>query len=63
MDINTTARLSDLIDDKSAFVTESGINTRGDVDKVKSFGAKACLIGQSLCESDNIEEKFLELFS
>ncbi|MHC4271021.1 MAG: indole-3-glycerol phosphate synthase TrpC [Planctomycetota bacterium] len=62
VDINTTARLSDLIEGKGTFVTESGIKTRDDVDKIKSFGAQACLIGQSLCESESIEEKFRELF-
>jgi indole-3-glycerol phosphate synthase len=62
VDINTTGRLSELIEKEDGFVSESGIKTRDDVDKVKSFGAKACLIGQSLCESESIEEKFRELF-
>jgi len=62
VDINTTARLAELIEDKSGFVTESGIKIREDVEKAKKFGARACLIGQTLCESENIEEKFRELF-
>ncbi|MHC4265250.1 MAG: indole-3-glycerol phosphate synthase TrpC [Planctomycetota bacterium] len=62
VDINTTARLGDLIEGEGVFVTESGIKTRDDVEKVKSFGAKACLIGQALCGSESIEEKFQELF-
>ncbi|MHC4842558.1 MAG: indole-3-glycerol phosphate synthase TrpC [Planctomycetota bacterium] len=62
VDINTTTRLSELIENEDGFVTESGIKTRGDVEKVKSFGAKACLIGQTLCGSESIEEKFRELF-
>jgi indole-3-glycerol phosphate synthase len=63
VDINTTTRLSELVENEDGFVTESGIKTRDDVEKVKSFGVKACLIGQTLCESESIEEKFQELFS
>jgi indole-3-glycerol phosphate synthase len=62
VDINTTTRLSELVENEDGFVTESGIKTRDDVEKVKSFGVKACLIGQTLCESESIEEKFRELF-
>jgi indole-3-glycerol phosphate synthase len=62
VDLNTTARLGEFINDKSRLVTESGIKTREDVDKIKSFGVNACLIGQTLCESESISEKFTELF-
>ena len=33
-----------------------------DVEKLKSVGVGACLIGQTLCESEIIEDKFHELF-
>jgi indole-3-glycerol phosphate synthase len=61
-DLNTTSRLAELIDNKSELVAESGIKTRSDVEKLKSIGVRAVLIGQVLCESADIEEKFTELF-
>ncbi len=61
VDINTTTRLAGLIDQEK-FVAESGIKTKDDVEKLKSVGASAVLIGQTLCEHQDIEEKFTELF-
>jgi indole-3-glycerol phosphate synthase len=62
VDLNTTSRLAELVDDKNELVAESGIKTRADVEKLKSVGVRAVLIGQTLCESPRIEEKFKELF-
>lgn len=62
VDLNTTARLAGLLDDTSELVAESGIKTKADVEKLKSVGVKAVLIGQTLCEHPDIEEKFKELF-
>jgi len=62
VDLNTTSRLAELVEDKSELVSESGIKTRGDVEKLKSVGVRAVLIGQTLCESPDIEAKFTELF-
>ncbi len=62
VDLNTTSRLAELVDDKNELVAESGIKTRADVEKLKSVGVRAVLIGQTLCEHPNIEEKFAELF-
>jgi len=62
VDLNTTSRLAELLDSKDELVTESGIKTRADVEKIKSVGVRAVLIGQTLCENPNIEEKFTELF-
>jgi indole-3-glycerol phosphate synthase len=62
VDIRTTLRLADLLDDTSELVSESGVRTRDDVRKLRSAGVKAVLIGQTLCEHPNIEEKFAELF-
>jgi indole-3-glycerol phosphate synthase len=62
VDINNTARLAELADGKFKLVAESGIKTRADVKKLKSIGVGAVLIGQTLCESHDIEEKFEELF-
>jgi indole-3-glycerol phosphate synthase len=62
VDLNTTSRLAGLLDNTNELVAESGIKTRADVEKLKSVGVKAVLIGQTLCEHLDIEEKFHELF-
>jgi len=62
VDLNTTSRLANLVDNKNELVAESGIKTRADVEKLKSVGVRAILVGQTLCESSNIQEKFAELF-
>ena len=62
VDLNTTSRLAELLDNKKELVAESGIKTRADVEKLKSVGVRAVLIGQTLCENPDIEEKFAELF-
>ena len=62
VDLNTTARLAELFHNMSELVTESGIKTRSDVEKIKSLDVRAVLIGQTLCENNDIEAKFKELF-
>ncbi len=62
VDLNTTSRLAELLDNKKELVAESGIKTRADVEKLMSVGVRAVLIGRTLCESRTIEEKFTELF-
>ncbi|MHC4631633.1 MAG: indole-3-glycerol phosphate synthase TrpC [Planctomycetota bacterium] len=62
VDLNTTSRLAEFLDNKKELVAESGIKTRADVEKLMSVGVRAVLIGQTLCESQTIEEKFTELF-
>ena len=61
-DLNTTSRLAELFDNKNELVAESGIKSRADVEKLKSVGVRAVLVGQVLCESPDIEKKFTELF-
>jgi indole-3-glycerol phosphate synthase len=62
VDLNTTSRLAEFIDNKNELVAESGIKTKADVEKLKSVGVRAVLIGQTLCEKSDIEGKFAELF-
>ena len=62
VDLGTSRRLAELVDNKKELVAESGIKTRADVEKLKSVGVRAVLVGQTLCESRTIEEKFTELF-
>jgi indole-3-glycerol phosphate synthase len=62
VDLNTTARLAELVENKKELVAESGIKTRQDVEKLKTIGINGVLIGQTLCQSEAIEDKFAELF-
>jgi indole-3-glycerol phosphate synthase len=62
VDLNTTSRLAGFLENRKELVAESGIKTRDDVKKMISVGVKAILIGQILCQSPDIEEKFVELF-
>jgi len=62
VDLNTTTRLAELVDNKNELVAESGIKTRADVEKLKSVGIRTVLVGQTLCESADIEKKFSQLF-
>jgi indole-3-glycerol phosphate synthase len=62
VDLNTTLRLAGLLDNKVDLVAESGIKTRVDVEKLKTAGVSAVLIGQTLCESRDIAARFKELF-
>lgn len=62
VDLNTTSRLAELAGEKAKLVSESGIKTRADVEKLRRIGVRAVLIGQTLCQSRNIAEKFAELF-
>ncbi|MFQ6034870.1 MAG: indole-3-glycerol phosphate synthase TrpC [Sedimentisphaerales bacterium] len=62
VDLNTTSRLAQLADNKRELVAESGIKTRADVEKLISLGVRAVLVGQVLCASESIEQKFVELF-
>jgi indole-3-glycerol phosphate synthase len=62
VDLGTTSRLAEFIDNKSELAAESGIKTRADVEKLKSIGIGAVLVGEALCRSGDIEKNFKELF-
>jgi indole-3-glycerol phosphate synthase len=62
VDINTTGRLAELVDNKRELVAESGIKTREDVSRLVHVGVGAVLIGETLCGSGDIAGKFSELF-
>jgi indole-3-glycerol phosphate synthase len=62
VDLGTSRRLAELVDNKKELVAESGIKSRADVEKLRLIGVGAVLVGQVLCESEDIEKKFEELF-
>jgi indole-3-glycerol phosphate synthase len=63
VDINNTGRLAELVENRKDLIAESGIKTRQDVEKLIQIGVGGVLIGQTLCESESIEDKFNELFN
>lgn len=62
VDVNTTSRLAEFVDNKRELVAESGIRTRDDVEKLIRVGVGAVLIGETLCRSESISAKWEELF-
>lgn len=62
IDLNTTGRLAELVDNRRELIAESGIRTRQDVEKLIALGVGGVLIGQTLCASGDIAATFAELF-
>jgi indole-3-glycerol phosphate synthase len=60
-DINTTRRLRPLIPEGRIVVSESGINNRDDIKKLKEWGVNAVLVGEALVTASNILTKMEEL--
>lgn len=63
IDINTTFQLRREIPPGKIVVSESGIRTRGDVQRLAEGGIDAMLIGTSFMEADDISGKIEELLS
>jgi len=57
VDFGTTLRLRPLIPRGTIVVSESGVETRGDLLKLAEAGVDAALIGSSLMAADDIESK------
>ncbi|MEA2639934.1 MAG: indole-3-glycerol phosphate synthase [Chloroflexota bacterium] len=61
VDLGTTERLVPLIPDSTVVISESGISTRADVERVTAAGAKAVLVGEALVTSGDPAAKVREL--
>jgi indole-3-glycerol phosphate synthase len=61
VDLTTTERLRPLIPPDRIVVSESGIKDRNDIEKLKSWGVDAILIGESLISAPDIATKMKEL--
>jgi indole-3-glycerol phosphate synthase len=61
VDINTSARLRELVPKDTLFVSESGIKTPGDISVLRKNGTNAVLIGETLMKSNNISEELKRL--
>jgi indole-3-glycerol phosphate synthase len=49
------------VEDQSVLVSESGIHTSSDVQKLAKAGIRGILVGESLLRSDDIGEKIRQL--
>jgi len=61
-DLDTTCRLARQIPDSVAIVTESGIHTREDVQRMLDAGVYGFLVGESLMRAAEPGRKYRELF-
>ena len=61
-DLGTTLRMAELVEDRRVLVSESGINSRDDIQKLKEAGVRAVLVGESLMRSNDIGAKMREMF-
>ena len=61
-DLGTTLRMAELVEDRGVLVSESGIHTKQDLQKLADAGIRAALIGESLMRSDDIGAKIAEVF-
>ena len=61
-DLGTTLRMAELVEDRTVLVSESGIHTRGDVQKLAAAGVGAVLVGEGLMRSSDIAAKIREMF-
>ncbi len=62
-DLGTTARLARMMPSNRLLVAESGMNSRADIVRLRSDGAGAFLIGESLMREDDIGTKLQELLN
>lgn len=60
-DLGTTLRMAELVEDRSVLVSESGINTHGDIQRLAKAGIAAVLVGESLMRSEDIGKKIRDL--
>jgi indole-3-glycerol phosphate synthase len=61
VDLGTTERLQDLVPDDVVLVSESGVHTRSDVERLAALGADAMLVGESLVKAQDVSAHVGEL--
>jgi indole-3-glycerol phosphate synthase len=62
VDLNTSIRLAEFIENQNILVSESGIKERSHVERLIAAGFNGILIGETLMRSPDIAAKFSELF-
>ena len=63
VDINTTRRLRPLVPKEKIVVSESGIKSRKDIEKLRKWGVDAVLVGEALVTAGDVRAKMKELLS
>ena len=63
VDITTTRRLRPLIPQERIVVSESGIKSKRDIEKLGKWGVDAVLVGETLVTAGNVLAKMKELIS
>jgi indole-3-glycerol phosphate synthase len=63
VDINTTRRLRPLVPKEKITVSESGIKSKRDVEKLGKWGVDAVLVGEALVTASDVRAKMKELLS
>jgi indole-3-glycerol phosphate synthase len=61
VDINTTRRLRPLVPQEKIVVSESGIKSRKDMEKLRKWGVDAVLVGEALVTAGDVLAKMKEL--
>lgn len=61
VDVGTTLRLLSLVDARTPVVSESGIRTRQDVQRLAAAGVKAILVGETFMRSADLSEGLASL--
>jgi indole-3-glycerol phosphate synthase len=54
VDVGTTLRLAGLVDEAVPIVSESGIRTRRDVQRLRAAGVRGILVGETFMRSDDV---------
>jgi indole-3-glycerol phosphate synthase len=63
IDINTTRRLRPLIPKEKIVVSESGVKSRRDMEKLRKWRIDAVLVGEALVTAGDVRSKMKELLS
>jgi len=61
-DLGTTLRLAELVEDKRVLISESGLRSRRDAEKLAAVGVNTVLVGETLMRSDDPAATISELF-
>ncbi len=61
VDTENSGRMRELVPDNIVFVSESGVRTAEDVERLREIGADAVLIGETLMRAENKKAKLAEL--
>lgn len=62
VDLGMTARLMSMVEDETPVVSESGVRTRADVERLTRAGVRALLIGETFMRAEDVGSKVRELF-